>query len=574
MHAFVFGGRFTGNFFNIKTPGAGNKIAFLQNKGGFLLVIGEFPIGPGGKTAKQGIAFQSGRSLYYPVTHLPVVDQFTVTKDFGISGSIQLIRHFHIILAYRLITGGLAYGQQGQIQPVGTIGARVNTFGQLPGIQSQRRVDQCHQRFGGTAAGIKRNALVLRGNCGDFATIMMHNNTKTVITVFQLAPDAVALFFQANTAAVYAFAEIRVDRVIERISGIRHTSSLVVECEAIILAGHLLRMTVFSFMSQHAFALLTPDYVLNTVDDTGLHSDGRLLALNSYENRVYQVGIEDAEPLIMKCYRPGRWSDEQILEEHAFSAELLQHGVSAVPPLLINGKTLIHDKNGMRFAFFERRGGRAPDLDNPDSLYTLGQSLGRLHRIGQASTFAYRPGLTIENYGHASVQYILEHMIPESLKTAYQSLCQDLLQMIEEKWQSLGDIGLIRCHGDCHMGNILWRDDAPHYVDFDDARMAPAMQDLWMLLSGERHEQVAQLNEVVEGYEIFHEFDRRELALIEPLRTLRMMHYAAWLSRRWDDPAFPMHFPYFNTERYWGEHILQLREQFFALQQPPLQLQP
>ncbi|HEY9034054.1 MAG TPA: serine/threonine protein kinase [Pseudomonadales bacterium] len=326
--------------------------------------------------------------------------------------------------------------------------------------------------------------------------------------------------------------------------------------------------------AHHAFAILTPDYVMDALDNCGFVSDGRLLALNSYENRVYQVGVEDGTPLIIKFYRPGRWTDEQILEEHAFAAELQQHGVSAVPPLLIDGRSLITDANGMRFALFERRGGRAPALDNLDNLHILGQHMGRMHRIGQAQDFVYRPALTVADFGQASVDFISEQMIPGSLKPAYQSLCRDLLQLITEQWQALPRLRLIRCHGDCHLGNILWRDDAPHFVDFDDARMAPAIQDLWMLLSGDRNEQTLQLAEIVDGYAMFHDFDSSQLALIEPLRTLRMMHHAAWLGRRWDDPAFPMHFPWFNSERYWGEHILQLREQFFALQQAPLQLMP
>lgn len=330
-------------------------------------------------------------------------------------------------------------------------------------------------------------------------------------------------------------------------------------------------MTVFSLMA-HAFALLTPDYVLDALDSTGFIGDGRMLALNSYENRVYQVGIEEGTPLIMKFYRPERWSTAQILEEHAFTQELLDHGVAAVPPLTINGTTLLEDANGMRFALFERKGGRAPELDNLDNLYTLGQSLGRMHRIGRTQDFQHRPRLDIQQYGYDSVDYIVRNILPAELRTAYESLTRDLLKAVEQQWQAVPGIRFIRSHGDCHQGNILWRDEAPHYVDFDDARMAPAVQDIWLLLSGDRMQQTAQLSEIVDGYEMFDDFNRAELALIEPLRTLRMMHHAAWLARRWDDPAFPLHFPWFNSPRYWGEHILQLREQLFALQQPVLQL--
>lgn len=330
-------------------------------------------------------------------------------------------------------------------------------------------------------------------------------------------------------------------------------------------------MTVFSLMT-HAFALLTPDYVMDALESTGFISDGRMLALNSYENRVYQVGIEDKTPLIMKFYRPERWTTAQILEEHAFTEELQQHEVAAVPPLRIQGKTLHEDDNGMRFALFERKGGRAPELDNLDNLHLLGQSLGRMHRIGRVQDFQYRPRLDIQQYGHDSVEYIVQNMLPAELRSAYESLTRDLLAAIEQQWQAVPQLRFIRCHGDCHQGNILWRDDAPHYVDFDDARMAPAVQDIWLLLSGDRMQQTQQLSEIIDGYDMFDDFNRAELALIEPLRTLRMMHHAAWLARRWDDPAFPMHFPWFNTPRYWGEHILQLREQLFALQQPVLQL--
>ena len=324
---------------------------------------------------------------------------------------------------------------------------------------------------------------------------------------------------------------------------------------------------------EHAFSILTPDYVIDAFESLGYLSDGRMLTLNSYENRVYQVGVDEGEPVILKFYRPERWTDEQILEEHTFCYELLEQDVSAVPPVRNEeGQTLFHDENGMRFSVFQRRGGRAPELDNLDNLYTLGQHLGRMHQVGQASDFKHRPTLDIESYGHQSREFLLSHFVPESLRAAYETLTQDLLKLIEEQFAGMDSIQWIRCHGDCHVGNMLWRDDAPNFVDFDDARMAPAIQDLWMLLSGEMHQQQEQLVEIIEGYEMFNSFKLSELALIEPLRTLRMMHYASWLARRWDDPAFPMHFPWFNTDRYWGEHILELREQLTALQDKPLTL--
>ncbi len=324
----------------------------------------------------------------------------------------------------------------------------------------------------------------------------------------------------------------------------------------------------------HPFDCLTPDFILQAVEAQGYVTDGRMLALNSYENRVYQVGIEEEQPLVVKFYRPDRWNNAQIQEEHDFVFELLDQELPVVAPLRNNAGESLLTYQGVRLAIFPRRGGRAPELDNPDNLYTLGQCLGRMHCVGKASPFKHRPELNPQNYGVDNAAYITEHFIPSSLSDAYQSLCKDLLSIIDKRFQQAGDIARIRCHTDCHIGNILWRDDAPHFVDFDDARMAPAIQDLWMFLSGERHEQVAQLKEILEGYEMFQLFDPRELHLIEPLRTLRMIHHSGWLARRWDDPAFPKYFPWFNTERYWGEHILELREQLALLQEPALQLTP
>ena len=325
---------------------------------------------------------------------------------------------------------------------------------------------------------------------------------------------------------------------------------------------------------EHAFSILTPDYVLQAVEAQGFETDGRMLALNSYENRVYQVGLEEADPVIVKFYRPGRWTAEQIQEEQDFTFELEEQELPVVTPWRNSeGKSLLQYED-MKLTVFPRRGGRAPELDNLDNLYTLGQCLGQMHRVGQAKDFESRPSLDIKTYGEDSMAYVAEHMIPAGLADAYTSLCEDLLKTIRLRLDQADSVRWIRTHADCHIGNILWRDDKPHFVDFDDARMAPAIQDLWMLLSGDRFQQIAQMTELVEGYEVFQPFDTRELQLIEPLRTLRMMHYCAWLSRRWDDPAFPLHFSWFNTERYWGEHILQLREQFALLQEEPLQLTP
>lgn len=316
---------------------------------------------------------------------------------------------------------------------------------------------------------------------------------------------------------------------------------------------------------------LTPDRMIGAVEAVGFYPDGRFLALNSYENRVYQVGMEDAEPLIAKFYRPNRWTDEQILEEHAFCYELVSEDLPVVPPLQINGSTL-HECEGYRFSLFERRGGRAADMDDFDNLLQLGRFLGRIHSVGRARPFEFRPAIDLSTYGRQSAELILQHFIPDSLREPYETLAEDLLRLIQQRFDDARGVSMIRTHGDCHAGNLLWREGLPNFVDFDDARMAPAVQDLWMLLSGSREEQERQLSEVVEEYDQFNRFDPRELHLIEPLRTLRIMHYAAWLGRRWTDPAFPQAFPWFNTERYWGQHILELREQLSVLQEAPLRL--
>jgi Ser/Thr protein kinase RdoA (MazF antagonist) len=321
----------------------------------------------------------------------------------------------------------------------------------------------------------------------------------------------------------------------------------------------------------HPFALLSPELVIDAVESTGRLSDLRVFALNSYENRVYQVGIDGELPLIAKFYRPERWSDAQILEEHRFSLQLAEAELPVVAPLADAAGTTLFRYQDFRFALFPRRGGHAPDLDQPDTLLMLGRLLARMHAIGAIEPYQVRPALDIASFGTESYQFIAEHCIPADLERAYVTLCEDLLQRLKQIFGAV-KFQTLRSHGDCHLGNILSREQLCFFVDLDDSRMAPAMQDLWMLLSGERHERRLQLAEIVEGYQEFRDFDTRELALIEALRTLRLMHFAAWLARRWQDPAFPLGFPWFGSDRYWADHILELREQLSALDEPPLQL--
>jgi len=316
---------------------------------------------------------------------------------------------------------------------------------------------------------------------------------------------------------------------------------------------------------------LGPDAILQAVDSTGLLSDGRLLALNSYENRVYQVGIEEADPVITKFYRPGRWSDEQIQEEHDFSIELAEAEIPLIAPSRIGGQSLFHH-DGFRFALFRRQGGHAPELEDRETRLWLGRFLGRIHAVGRSKPFKYRPALTPERFGDDSVTTIRDgNWLPPHMEAAFNSLADDLIINIRAAYERAGNVAQIRLHGDCHPGNLLWR-DGPYFVDMDDCQSGPAIQDLWMLLSGESHEMASQLADIIEGYRQFCDFDTRELQLIEALRTLRMLHHAAWLARRWEDPAFPIAFPWFDSPRYWEDLVLSLREQFAAMQEPALNL--
>lgn len=316
---------------------------------------------------------------------------------------------------------------------------------------------------------------------------------------------------------------------------------------------------------------LGPDRVLQAIDSTGLVTDGRLLPLNSYENRVYQVGLEGADPVVVKFYRPGRWTDDQIREEHKFSLELEEAEIPLIAPTVIDGETLFfHD--GFRFAIFRRQGGHAPELENRDTLTWLGRFIGRIHAVGQARPFQLRPALTPKRFGEESIETIRSGgWLPVHLENAFESLAEDLMMHIRNAFQRTGDFRSIRLHGDCHPGNLLWR-DGPFFVDLDDCQSGPAVQDLWMLLSGDRPERTRQLGDILEGYQQFCAFDHRELQLIEALRTLRMLHHAAWLARRWEDPAFPIAFPWFGNPRYWEDLVLGLREQLSAMQELPLEI--
>lgn len=323
----------------------------------------------------------------------------------------------------------------------------------------------------------------------------------------------------------------------------------------------------------HPFDSLTPDFVMDAVEQCGFRCDCRTLALNSYENRVYQVGIEEGEPLVAKFYRPGRWNETQLREEQQFCFDLAEQELPVVAPWRDpNGESLFRAGN-FHFALFPRRGGHAPEFDNLDNLLILGRLLGRIHLQGRRRSFVARPRIDTESFGRASVGFIRDHFISPEYREVYAAVTAALLTRIDEIYREVPAESFLRVHGDCHSGNILWRDGTGHFVDFDDARMAPAVQDLWMLLSGDRTRQSEQLQKILEGYSQFCDFNLHELRLIEVLRTLRMLHYAAWLGARWDDPAFPRSFPWFNTVQYWGEHLLELREQLAALHDDPLALE-
>jgi Ser/Thr protein kinase RdoA (MazF antagonist) len=320
------------------------------------------------------------------------------------------------------------------------------------------------------------------------------------------------------------------------------------------------------------YADLSPQVVLDALEAAGFRCDGRVLALNSYENRVYQIGIEEGSPVVAKFYRPGRWTDAAILEEHAFALELAAQEIPVVAPLSPEGKTL-HLHAGFRYAIFPRRGGRWPELGTADEREWLGRFLGRIHRVGRAARFVDRPRMNIEELGRKARDFVLSgDWMPDYLADKYYDVTEQIILEVESRAADWGGATLGRIHGDCHRGNILWTDAGPHFVDLDDCQTGPAIQDLWMLLSGGQQEMRTEMRDLVAGYEQFMPFERSELQLIEPLRALRMIHYAAWLARRWHDPAFPKAFPWFAEPRYWEDHYRALDEQLAAVLGPSLEL--
>jgi len=310
------------------------------------------------------------------------------------------------------------------------------------------------------------------------------------------------------------------------------------------------------------YSTLDPQLILDAIDDAGFRCNGSLFALNSYENRVYQVGIEDSAPLIAKFYRPHRWSDDAILEEHQFALELSEREIPVVPPIILNSGSTLHHYQDFRLALFTRQSGRALELDNLEQLEWMGRFIGRIHAIGSLSSFQHRQTLSLKTFGENSYRFLIENnFIPDSLLNNFSALMKIVFEKIQQTFQNVGEIKSIRLHGDFHPGNILWNDNGPWIVDLDDCLSGPAMQDLWMMLSGDNEQMTIQLNRILCGYQEFCDFNWHELKLAESLRALRMIRYAAWLAQRWEDPAFPLNFPWFNTMHYWQQLMRDLQEQ-------------
>lgn len=322
-----------------------------------------------------------------------------------------------------------------------------------------------------------------------------------------------------------------------------------------------------------SFTGLTPDLIANALASVGVDPASGLLALNSYENRVYQFVADDRCRYVAKFYRPARWSNAQIFEEHAFTAELLAEDIPAVAPLALDGQTL-HEFEGYRFSVFPSVGGRAVEPGDLDHLERIGRQIGRLHAVAQQGQFTYRKQLNAQDFVADSLTTLrATPLIPDNLQQAFWAILEPLAEQLYSV--DLTDFAQQRLHGDCHLGNMLLRDDLLTFVDFDDAMTGPAIQDLWMMLAGDdRQQRWQQLDALVSGYEEFCEFDEGETVLIEPLRGFRIIHYMAWLARRWQDAAFQRAFPWFAEQRYWEQQVLVLKEQVAALQEAPLELRP
>lgn len=316
---------------------------------------------------------------------------------------------------------------------------------------------------------------------------------------------------------------------------------------------------------QIPYAHLEPDVILDAVESVGFVCSGSLLALNSYENRVYQIGIEESAPMIAKFYRPHRWSNASILEEHQFAQELSTHEIPVVAPWLSAEQHSLFEHNDYRFALFPCFGGRALELDSLEHLALMGRFIGRLHAVGACKSFKQRPSLDVQAGMDAYQLLMHRELIPSHLKEAYSDTALSVLAKVGQCFAQVGPLAMLRLHGDAHAGNVLWRDTGPHMVDLDDCLMGPAVQDLWMLLSGDDEQMTIQLNCILAGYREFHDFNRGELKLIEALRSLRMLQYSAWLAKRWHDPAFPLSFPWFNSSYYWQEQCINLKEQEILL---------
>jgi len=320
-----------------------------------------------------------------------------------------------------------------------------------------------------------------------------------------------------------------------------------------------------------AYGQLTPDIILDAVESVGIRCDGRFLALNSYENRVYQIGVENDKPIVAKFYRPERWSDEAIIEEHEFTLQLAESEIPVIAPLVYESDKTLFQHGLYRFALYPYRGGRPPELDNPEHLEMLGRFTARIHAIGATRSFRYRSSLNIDQMVTEPRLYLLaNNFIPDHIREAYESVTKDLISQINQAYDKAGSLQQIRLHGDCHPGNILWAGDEPYIVDFDDARTGPAVQDIWMFLTGDRDYMSSRLADFLEGYTQFYDFNPAELHLIEALRTMRIIHYAYWIASRWSDPAFPRAFPWFDSNKHWEDHVLSLREQSALLNEPPL----